>query len=203
MTGTFGTISAFSFFPSKNLGACGDGGMIVTDRVDLAQRVRSLRAHGGRKKYFHEEIGINSRLDEIQAAVLRVKLRYLEEWTACRRGIAAVYNEGFRGLDGIQLPTDEPRTRHVYHQYTIRAAHRDALQQRLADAGIGTAVYYPQPLHLQPAYEMLGGKAGDHPHAEAAASSVLSLPISPDLDPADQDRVIGAVRDFNLTLNAA
>lgn len=201
--GTFGTISAFSFFPSKNLGACGDGGAIVTARDDLAQRVRSLRAHGGRKKYWHEEVGINSRLDEMQAAILRVKLRHLEAWTEQRRAVAAAYDEGFCGLDGVQLPVEESGCRHVYHQYTIRAAHRDELQQRLCDAGIGTAVYYPHPLHLQPAYLSLGGTPGDHPNAEAAAASVLSLPISPDLDPSDQERVIGAVRDFTLTLSAA
>ncbi|HTX02112.1 MAG TPA: DegT/DnrJ/EryC1/StrS family aminotransferase [Candidatus Acidoferrales bacterium] len=202
-TGTFGTISAFSFFPSKNLGACGDGGAIVTDREDLAQRVRALRAHGGRKKYYHEEIGLNSRLDEIQAAVLRVKLRYLDAWTASRRAIAARYNEGFGASGGIERPIEESGCYNVYHQYTIGVAERDALQAHLRDRGIATAVYYPLPLHVQPAYAMLGGKEGDMPFAEAAAKAVLSLPVSPDMPASDQDRVIEAVRELTSILSAA
>ncbi|MGH7716711.1 MAG: DegT/DnrJ/EryC1/StrS family aminotransferase [Vulcanimicrobiaceae bacterium] len=202
-TGTFGTISAFSFFPSKNLGACGDAGAIVTDREDLAQRVRALRAHGGRKKYYHEEIGLNSRLDEIQAAILRVKLRYLDAWTASRRAIAARYNEGFSVDEGIRVPIEEPGNYNVYHQYTIGIDGRDDLQERLRASGISTAVYYPLPLHLQPAYEMLGGKPGDMPFAEAAAKSVLSLPVSPDMPITDQERVISALRELTLSPNAA
>jgi dTDP-4-amino-4,6-dideoxygalactose transaminase len=202
-TGTFGTISAFSFFPSKNLGACGDGGAIVTDREDLAQRVRALRAHGGRKKYYHEEIGLNSRLDEIQAAILRVKLRYLDGWTASRRTIAARYNDGFADEGGMQLPVEAPGCHNVYHQYTIGVSERDTLQERLREAGISTAVYYPLPLHLQPAYATLGGKPGDMPFAEAAAQSVLSLPVSPDMSVADQEYVIGAVRELMLTSKVA
>lgn len=203
MTGTFGTISAFSFFPSKNLGACGDGGMIVTGRDDLAARVRALRAHGGRKKYFHEEIGLNSRLDEIQAAILRVKLRHLEEWTQGRRAVAQRYNEALSGMAGIQTPSEEPGCRNVYHQYTIRTSRRDDLQTFLRAHGVSTMVYYPLPLHLQPAYAHLGYKHGDLPNAEAAAASVLSLPVSPDLARDDQDRVIEVIREFASTLNAA
>ena len=202
-TGTFGTISAFSFFPSKNLGACGDGGMVVTDRADLAQRVRALRAHGGRKKYYHEEIGLNSRLDEMQAAILRVKLQHLEGWTLGRRAVAARYDAAFAAQRGIQTPFEEPSFYNVYHQYTIRSAGRDELQETLRAGGIGTAVYYPLPLHLQPAYAHLGGKPGDLPQSEAAAESVLSLPISPDLASADQDRVIDAIRNFTTALSAA
>jgi dTDP-4-amino-4,6-dideoxygalactose transaminase len=202
-TGTFGTISAFSFFPSKNLGACGDGGAIVTDRTDLAHRIRALRAHGGRKKYYHEEIGLNSRLDEMQAAILRVKLRHLDAWTSSRRVIAARYNEGFAASEDIQQPVEENGCYNVYHQYTIGVAERDALQERLRNAGIATAVYYPLPLHLQPAYAMLGGKEGDMPFAEAAAKAVLSLPVSPDMPESDQDVVIEAVRELTLTLSAA
>lgn len=202
-TGTFGTIAAFSFFPSKNLGACGDGGAIVTDRDDLAERVRALRAHGGRKKYYHEEVGLNSRLDEIQAAILRVKLRYLEAWTASRRAIAARYNEGFAQSDGIRRPLEERGCYNVYHQYTIAVAERNALQERLRDAGIATAVYYPMPIHLQPAYAMLGGKEGDLPFAEAASKSVLSLPVSPDMAASDQDRVIETVLELTSALSAA
>lgn len=203
MTGTFGTISAFSFFPSKNLGACGDAGMIVTDRADLADRVRSLRAHGGRKKYYHEEVGLNSRLDEIQAAILRVKLRHLEEWTQNRREIAARYNDALTGISGIQTPFEETGSRNVYHQYTIRTARRDALAEALKADGITTMVYYPLPLHLQPAYAADGGKIGDCPNAEAAAESVLSLPISPDLTDEDQARVVSAIREFTSALTAA
>ena len=202
-TGTFGTISAFSFFPSKNLGACGDGGMVVTDRADLAQRVRALRAHGGRKKYYHEEIGLNSRLDEMQAAILRVKLQHLEGWTLGRRAVAARYDAAFAAQRGIQTPFEESSFYNVYHQYTIRSAGRDELQETLRAGGIGTAVYYPLPLHLQPAYAHLGGKPGDLPQSEAAAESVLSLPISPDLASADQDRVIDAIRNFTTALSAA
>jgi dTDP-4-amino-4,6-dideoxygalactose transaminase len=202
-TGTFGAISAFSFFPSKNLGACGDGGAIVTDREDLAQRVRALRAHGARKKYYHEEIGLNSRLDEIQAAILRVKLRHLDAWTASRRAIAAGYNDGFGFDSGIQVPVEEAGCYNVYHQYTIGVDERDALQEKLRAAGISTAVYYPLPLHLQPAYAMLGGKKGDMPVAEAAAKSVLSLPISPDMPASDQVRVISTVLELILTPNIA
>lgn len=202
-TGTFGTISAFSFFPSKNLGACGDAGAIVTDREDLAQRVRALRAHGGRKKYYHEEIGLNSRLDEIQAAILRVKLRYLDAWTASRRAIASRYDDGFSVDDRISVPLEEPGNYNVYHQYTIGVDGRDELHERLRVSGISTAVYYPLPLHLQPAYAMLGGKPGDMPFAEAAAKSVLSLPVSPDMPIADQEWVIRAVRELTLSLNVA
>jgi len=202
-TGTFGTIAAFSFFPSKNLGACGDGGAIVTDRSDLAERVRALRAHGGRKKYYHEEIGLNSRLDEIQAAILRVKLRHLDAWTESRRAIAKRYNEGFASSHAIQRPIEETGRYNVYHQYTIGVAERNALQERLRAAGIATAVYYPLPLHLQPAYAMLRGKEGDMPFSEAAAKSVLSLPVSPDMPESDQNFVINAVRELTLTLSAA
>jgi len=204
MTGTFGTISAFSFFPSKNLGACGDAGMILTDREDLAERVRALRAHGGRKKYFHEEVGLNSRMDEIQAAILRVKLRHLEEWTRGRRRVAERYSSEFANVAGVDLPREEPGCRNVYHQYTIRVSgERDALQRVLRERGISTMVYYPLPLHLQPAYAGLGHKRGDMPNAEAAAETVLSLPISPDLSEEDQQYVIESVRDFTTALSAA
>lgn len=203
MTGTLGTISAFSFFPSKNLGACGDGGMVVTDREDLAARVRALRAHGGRKKYFHEEIGLNSRLDEIQAAILRVKLRHLEEWTQGRRAVAQRYNEGLAGVPGVQTPREEPGCRNVYHQYTIRTQRRDDLQTFLRAHGVSTMVYYPLPLHLQPAYAHLGYKHGDLPNAEAAAASVLSLPVSPDLAPDDQRHIVEAIHEFTSALSAA
>jgi dTDP-4-amino-4,6-dideoxygalactose transaminase len=203
LTGTFGAISAFSFFPSKNLGACGDAGMVVTDRPDLAERVRTLRAHGAKKKYYHEEVGLNSRLDEIQAAILRIKLRYLDDWSEQRRRIAGRYNAAFEEIDGMRLPVEAAGYRNVYHQYTIETVERDALQDRLRDTGIGTAVYYPVPLHLQEAYADLGGRAGDFPRAEAAARAVLSLPISPEMTEEDQDYVIDAVRDLALALRAA
>ena len=177
--GSFGDIGAFSFFPSKNLGAYGDGGMVTTDRKDLADRMRSLRAHGGRVKYHHEELGVNSRLDEVQAAILRVKLPHLDAWIERRRQNAAWYTQNFAGL--VQTPLETPGTLHVYHQYTVRVENRDRVQKQLTDAGIQTMVYYPVPLHLQEVHQNLGLKAGTFPHSERAAREVLSLPMFPEL----------------------
>jgi dTDP-4-amino-4,6-dideoxygalactose transaminase len=190
--GTFGEFGALSFFPSKNLGAYGDGGMIVTNDGTLADRVRSLRGHGGRVKYYHEEIGVNSRLDEIQAAILRVKLPHLESWTERRRAVAGRYTAAFAAL-GIQLPGDPPDGRHVYHQYTIRVRDRGRVQDELRSAGVQTMVYYPVPLHLQQVHASLGQGEGTFSHSERAASEVLSIPMFPELAPAVQDRVIEAV----------
>ncbi len=189
--GTFGDAGAFSFFPSKNLGAYGDGGMLVTSRRDVADRVRSLRAHGGRIKYHHEEVGVNSRLDELQAAILRVKLPHLERWIEQRRGHAHAYSDALR--EALPVPAETPGTYHVYHQYTIRAADRDDLSKRLAVRGVGTMVYYPVPLHLQEVHRALGYRAGSFEHSEEAAREVLSLPMFPELDPGARARVIEAV----------
>ena len=191
--GTFGTFGAFSFFPSKNLGAYGDGGMLVTNDAALAERSVSLRGHGGRVKYYHEELGVNSRLDELQAAILRVKLPHLEEWVAARRAVAQRYASQLDGL-GIPLPSEHPQNRHVYHQYTLRVADRDRVQNDLKTAGVQTMVYYPVPLHLQKVHAMLGLREGAFPHSERAAREVLSIPMFPELHGADQQKVIDAVR---------
>lgn len=178
--GSIGDFGCFSFFPTKNLGAFGDGGMVTTNEPDLAERVRLLRVHGSRKKYYHEILGYNSRLDEIQAAILRVKLKYLEEWTEARRGVARQYNELLAGTD-VVTPVELPGSRHVYHQYTIRSGRRDELQEQLRQAGIGSTVYYPLPLHLQPVFAELSGKPGDLPESERAAAEALSLPMFPEI----------------------
>jgi dTDP-4-amino-4,6-dideoxygalactose transaminase len=180
-TGVFGDIGCFSFFPSKNLGAYGDGGMVVTDDAKLAEHMLSLRNHGSRVRYYHDEIGYNSRLDEIQAAILRIKFKHIDEYNAKRRKNAFLYNTLFAGT-GIQTPSEQKDTKHVFHQYTIRVKNRDAVKQKL-DAGNVTSsmIYYPVPLHLQAAYKDLGMKPGSLPQAEQAAQEVLSLPMYPEL----------------------
>ncbi len=183
--GAFGDAGCFSFFPSKNLGGAGDGGLIVTNDRALADRLKRLRAHGSSRKYFHEEIGYNSRLDEIQAAIIRVKLRYLDKWTLARQSRAALYGELLSSAAGIARPRIAPDRTHVWHQYTIRAANRDEIKDRLAAAGIDSAVHYPVPIHLQPAYAQLAQTAGAFPQSETAAAQVLSLPIYPQLSDAD------------------
>lgn len=190
--GTIGTIGAFSFFPSKNLGAYGDAGMLVTNDADLAARARSLRAHGGRVKYHHEELGVNSRLDEVQAAILRVKLPHLEDWIARRRAVAARYDAALAPR-GIATPVEASGRRHVYHQYTIRVEDRDRVQAALNDAGVQTMVYYPVPLHLQEVHAGMNLREGAFPHSERAAREVISLPMYPELGAAQQDEAIAAV----------
>lgn len=195
-TGSFGTIGAFSFFPSKNLGAYGDAGMVVTDDSALADRIRRLRAHGAAVKYYHDELGLNSRLDELQAAILRVKLRHLHDWIERRREIAARYMAGLGGLPILFLPVESAMMRHVYHQFTVRIlGDRNFAAQRLADRGVQTMVYYPVPLHLQRVHAGLGLCEGAFPHAEAAAREVLSLPIFPELRDDEIDSVIGALHE--------
>lgn len=191
--GTFGDLGCLSFFPSKNLGGCGDGGMIVTSSEALAKRIRSLRSHGAVKKYFSEEQGWNSRLDEIQAAILRVKLRHLDSWSSARRERAARYDELLCGLPGVERPLVNPSGTHVFHQYTIRVPKRAHVQKTLAEAGVSTAVYYPTPIHLQPIYHSLGYRPGDLPETEKAANEVLSLPIYPELTEAQMQRVADAL----------
>jgi len=178
----FGDVGCISFFPSKNLGAYGDGGMIVTDSEEIYRHLISLRAHGSARKYFSEEQGWNSRLDELQAAILRVKLRYLDQWCSGRRAAAERYNRLLSDLRGqIILPACDARCEHVFHQYTIRVAERDQVQKRLAEQGVSTMVYYPVPIHLQPIYASLRLGEGNLPHTEAACREVLSLPIFPEL----------------------
>jgi UDP-N-acetyl-3-dehydro-alpha-D-glucosamine 3-aminotranferase len=180
-TTSFGDIGCLSFFPSKNLGGFGDGGMIVTNSEKIVKHLRSLRAHGATKKYYTEEQGWNSRLDEIQAAILRVKLRHLDAWSEGRRERAAQYDRLLGGIDGVVIPRVADDCQHVYHQYTIRVPKRDRVQKMLADLGIASTVYYPTPIHLQPIYAGLGYKVGDLPETEKAAREVLSLPIYPEL----------------------
>jgi dTDP-4-amino-4,6-dideoxygalactose transaminase len=197
VAGELGTVGAFSFFPSKNLGAWGDGGMIVTQDVALAERLRKLRVHGGAKQYHHEEIGTNSRLDTLQAVVLGAKLPHLADWSARRRAHAAFYNEALCGVAGITPPATDLPNEHIFHQYTIRSTRRDALVTWLKQQGIGCAVYYPKPLHLQPCFAPLGYRDGQFPVAEQASREVVSLPVYPELTPAQRDAVVSAIREFS------
>jgi dTDP-4-amino-4,6-dideoxygalactose transaminase len=194
--GELGWVGAFSFFPSKNLGAWGDGGMMVTSDETAAARLRKLRLHGGAKQYHHEEIGTNSRLDALQAAVLLAKLPHLADWSARRREHAAYYSEGLADVSAVRTPVVDRLNQHIFHQYTIRAERRDALQAHLRQLGIGTAVYYPVPLHRQPCFAHLGYREGSLPEAERAVLEVLSLPIFPELTRSQLDYVIDSIRGF-------
>jgi dTDP-4-amino-4,6-dideoxygalactose transaminase len=196
MAGELGTVGTLSFFPSKNLGGWGDGGMMVTQDDALAERLRKLRLHGGAKQYHHEEVGFNSRLDTVQAAVLLAKLPFLAGWSEARRQHAARYTEAFAARGDVTPPVTDPANEHIFHQYTIRAPRRDALQSHLRERGIGSAVYYPTALHLQPCFADLGVRAGSLPATEQAMAEVLSLPIYPELTMAQQDAVIAAVEEF-------
>jgi dTDP-4-amino-4,6-dideoxygalactose transaminase len=192
---SFGIIGCLSFYPTKNLGAYGDGGMAVTCNAEMAERLDVLRRHGGRVKYYYEQLGYNSRLDELQAAILRVKLRHLDAWTEGRRQVAARYDELLADLP-VTTPYQAPGRRHVYHQYTIRAPRRDQLQSFLKEQGIGTMIYYPLPLHLQEMYADLGLGEGSFPEAERAAGEVLALPIYPELTEDQIEQVSHAIRRF-------
>jgi dTDP-4-amino-4,6-dideoxygalactose transaminase len=199
--GTLGDVAAFSFYPSKNLGGFGDGGMITTDDPQLARRIARLRVHGMEPKYHHHEIGFNSRLDALQASVLRVKLRHLDEWTSLRREVAARYRSLFvsHGLEAmVGLPVERPGNFHVYNQFVIRvpATFRDSLRDHLTSRKIGTEIYYPIPLHLQACFASLGYKLGDFPHSEAAARQTIALPIYPELTDAEQRYVVGSIHQF-------
>ena len=196
MAGEIATIGTFSFFPSKNLGGYGDGGMMVTQSEALATRLKRLRMHGGAKQYFHDEVGYNSRLDALQAVVLSAKLPHLAKWSAARRKNAEYYNKAFADLADVRTPYIEPANESIFNQYTIRVQRRDELQSFLKDRGIGTSIYYPLPLHLQPCFAYLGYKKGACPEAERAANEVLSLPIYPELTTVQLDEVIAGVRAF-------
>ena len=189
--GGFGDAAALSFFPSKNLGAYGDGGMVLTNHGKIADRVRLLRAHGSRQRYQHETLGVNSRLDELQAAILRVKLRHLDAWTAARRAHARRYAEALArlGLGGLVLPQEQPGCTHVYHLYTIRLQARERIQQRLAERDIATQVAYPTTLPAQPPLRAWAAPEG-YPVAEAAAREVLSLPMYAELAAEQMDRIV-------------
>ena len=193
-TGTFGDLGCFSFFPSKNLGGYGDGGMVITRDAELSERLQSLRNHGSHVRYYHDEVGFNSRLDEIQAAVLRIKLRHIDEYNAKRRKNALLYNKHLANA-GIKTPSEQDGTKHVFHQYTIKIKDRDKVKQKL-DAGNVTSsmIYYPVPLHLQAAYKDLAMRAGSLPQAEKAAKEVLSLPMYPELMEGQIQQVADAVK---------
>ncbi len=197
--GSFGDVGCLSFFPTKNLGAFGDAGLCTAQDAELAERLRVLRVHGGKPKYYHGLIGGNFRIDELQAAVLNVKFRYLDGWTAGRQRNAALYRELFAGaqLDAtVTLPCAMPGYRHVYNQFVIRAPERDRLREHLTAAGIGTEIYYPVPLHLQQCFAYLGGRAGDCPEAERAARETLALPVYPELERAQLEYLVDSVRRF-------
>jgi dTDP-4-amino-4,6-dideoxygalactose transaminase len=189
-------MGTFSFFPSKNLGGYGDGGMIVTQDESLYKRLMRLRTHGSVKTYLHEEVGYNSRLDTLQAAVLQAKLAFLTGWSARRRENAAYYTAAFADVPEIGTPYVDPANESIFNQYTIRVERRDELKAHLAAKQIGHAVYYPLPLHLQPCFAYLGYKAGECPESEKAAREVISIPVYPELTRSQLDEVIAAVRGF-------
>jgi dTDP-4-amino-4,6-dideoxygalactose transaminase len=195
-SGELGTVGTLSFFPTKNLGAWGDAGMMVTQDEQLAERLRRLRLHGGSRQYFHDEVGTNSRLDSLQAAVLLAKLPHLEAWNEARRQNAARYTAAFSGHPGICPPRVDQANDHIFHQYTVQVPRRDELQAHLRARGIGHAVYYPLALHLQPCFAYLGYRRGTLPVTEAAMDSVISLPIYPELTRQQQEMVIEAVLSF-------
>lgn len=194
--GSLGTMGCFSFFPSKNLGGAGDGGIITTNDAEVAEKLKVLRVHGSRKKYHYEVLGVNSRLDAIQAAILRVKLPHLEQWAQGRRVNARRYRELLKdaGLDRIvQTPVEAPECLHVYNQFTVRVERRDELRLFLQNSGIPTEIYYPSPLHREPAFANCPSSC---PHAEAAARQVLALPIYPELKMSQQELVVNAIAQF-------
>jgi dTDP-4-amino-4,6-dideoxygalactose transaminase len=197
-TGTLGDACAFSFFPTKNLGAFGDGGMVVTNRAETAARLARLRVHGGVQMYHHEEVGYNSRLDALQAAVLSVKLPHLTAWSETRRKNAEFYDGALADLSGIVTPVIAPGNESIFNQYTIRVldGRRDALRSALHAAGVGSGIYYPVPLHLQECFTHLGYEEGDFPISERACREVLSLPVYPELGEARLARVATAIREF-------
>jgi dTDP-4-amino-4,6-dideoxygalactose transaminase len=197
--GSFGDIGCFSFFPSKNLGAFGDAGLCTAGDAELAEHLRVLRVHGGKPKYYHPVIGGNFRIDELQAAVLRVKLRYLDGWTDGRRRNATFYDTAIAqaGLgDKVRTPPASAGGRHIFNQYVIRCERRDELRKFLTEHSIGTEIYYPVPLHLQQCFEYLGHRAGDYPESERAAHETLALPVYPELDRAQLAYVVASIAEF-------
>jgi dTDP-4-amino-4,6-dideoxygalactose transaminase len=200
--GSIGDIGCFSFFPSKNLGAFGDAGLCTTNDAELAESMRVLRVHGGKPKYFHAVIGGNFRIDELQAAVLRVKLKYLDGWTEARQRNAAYYDAAFAAADlaeNVITPRAKVVGRHIFNQYIVRVKNRDALKDHLTARSIGTEIYYPVPLHLQKCFEYLKYVPGDFPESERAAAETLALPIYPELTRAQLDHVVASVEEFYAT----
>lgn len=196
MAGNLGDAGAFSFFPTKNLGGFGDGGMVTTSDQALAEKVAKLRVHGGKQMYRHEMVGTNSRLDALQAAVLRAKLPHLDRWARARRANAALYDELLADLPEVRTPATPPGHYHVYNQYTLRVGRRDELREHLGGKGIGTGLYYPLGLHLQACFAELGGREGDLPVTERLSREVLSLPVFPELTESRIREVAEAVREF-------
>jgi len=188
--GSLGHLGCFSFFPTKNLGGCGDGGMVVTNDAELADRIRMLRVHGSTQKYYHRVVGYNSRLDELQAGIIRVKLRHLECWNEERRNLASLYGQ-LLASTGVTFPREKSFNRHVYHLYTVRCPNREKVVQGLRQKKIGTGIYYPLPLHLQEAFAYLGYRTGDFPEAERACREVLSLPLYPGMTGTMLEKVVG------------
>lgn len=200
--GTFGDIGCFSFFPTKNLGCYGDGGMITTNSDMLADRIVGLRNHGGKVRYYHEEIGLNSRLDEIQAAILRVKLPHIDKWNNMRKEAAIRYNNLLKEVAGIETPVELNDTNCVYHQYTIKVPMRDKLHEMLKEKGVMAMIYYPVPLHLQEVHSYLGGKTGDLPVTEEQTHKVISLPMFPEITEEQQKIVVDALKACLSELSA-
>lgn len=194
--GSIGDLAGFSFYPGKNLGACGEGGAVTGRDLERLATIRRLREHGQSQKYYHDTEGYNGRLDSLQAAFLRIKLRLLGGWNDGRRRAAQLYRAALKDIAEIDLPTEAPYSKHVYHLFVIQADRRDQLQAHLAKRKIGTGLHYPLPLHLQKAYESFGLKKGTFPITEASAESILSLPMYPDLEEASVDRVASAIREF-------
>jgi dTDP-4-amino-4,6-dideoxygalactose transaminase len=197
--GSFGDVGCLSFFPTKNLGAFGDAGLCVANDPELAERIEILRVHGGKPKYYHAYIGGNFRIDEIQAAVLNIKLKHLDAWSGRRQRNATVYDEAFENADlgkAVETPRAMQGVRHIYNQYVIRVRDRDRLRQHLMASGVGTEIYYPVPLHLQECFEYLKHRKGDFPQSERAAEETLALPIFPELTEAQLQYVVSCVADF-------
>lgn len=199
--GSLGSVGCFSFYPSKNLGGAGDGGLLTTNDPEKAEALRILRAHGARKKYYHDCVGINSRLDSLQAAILRVKFRYLDQWAAARSENARRYRDlfdqaGLVSSGAVRLPAESPSVLHVYNQFVVRARDRDRLKLYLAERGVGTEIYYPVPLHLQRCFEELGHKIGDFPESERAAEEALAIPVYPELGAEAQTYVVETIASF-------
>mgnify|MGYP001809644887 CR=1 FL=1 len=206
MVGSFGDVGCFSFFPTKNLGAMGDGGLLTTNSQLIKDRVIALRNHGGAVRYYHDEIGVNSRLDEIQAAILRVKFKHIDEWNKKRRANAHRYNELFANCADIQTPKELEKTDCVYHQYTLKIPNRDEVHKMLQESGIGAMIYYPVPLHLQKVHEYLGIKEGVLPFTEENTKLVISLPMFPELTAEEQktvaDTLISCIKKSKYKINA-
>ncbi|HOV69555.1 MAG TPA: DegT/DnrJ/EryC1/StrS family aminotransferase, partial [Clostridia bacterium] len=193
--GGFGDMGTFSFFPTKNLGGCGDGGMVVTNNPEYAEALKIKRVHGSKPKYYHKVLGYNSRLDELQAALLNVKLPYLDAWNKRRREIAMNYNEAFASLP-VHRPMEKPGRKHIYHLYMLQVPDRDDFRRFLKEKGVETGLYYPVPLHLQEVYRDLGYKAGDLPVSEHASAHCVALPCYPELTDDEQNEVISAVKAY-------